>query len=70
MTKKVGKRALYVDVPDELYIMFSKLCLEKGITRTEAIIQYLQYLKAKYYKHRELLHEHSRNDFELDERNS
>lgn len=68
MAKQLGKRALNLDIPIELYNMYAKLCIDLGITKTDGIIQYLQYLHAQYYKNRRALNEHSQSDFQLDDR--
>jgi hypothetical protein len=40
--KKVGKRALNMLLPSDLYISFSKLCIDLGISKTEGIIRCLK----------------------------
>lgn len=66
MVKHHGKKALNLDIPVDLYTMYAKLCVDLDITKTEGIIQYLRYLQAQYYKHRQVLNEDSRPDFKLD----
>lgn len=67
MFKKVGKRSLNVDVPADLYDMFGKLCIDLGINKTAAIVEYLKYLKKTHYKQRETLNDKSIAAFRLDD---
>lgn len=68
MPKIQGKRALSIDISASLYIMFSKLCVELEITKTEAITQYLRYLQKQDSRNRKILNEHSEPNFKLDAR--
>lgn len=65
-SKKLGKKAMNLDLPADLYDMYAKLCIDLGITKTEGIIKYMRYLQAQYYKHRQALDEDSKPDFRLD----
>jgi hypothetical protein len=58
------KKALNLNVPEDLYYVFAQRCLEHRITKTEAIIRYMQYLKT--LKSRKLLDENSEQNFDLD----
>jgi len=68
--RKQGKKALNVMIPADLHDMYAKLCIDLGITKTEGIVEYFQYLKKTYYKHRQVLDEKSDADFKLDARKS
>ena len=70
MTRKKGTKGLNVNLPLDLYVMLKKLSIDKRITISSIIIQYLQYLKNKHHKSRKVLNEDSTSDFELDERES
>lgn len=65
--KKRGKRALNLDIPENLYNMFAKLCIDAGITKTEAIVRYINYLQQQRHGSRRLLDEDSKSNFKLDE---
>jgi hypothetical protein len=60
--KQLGTKTISVEVPIDLADTFGKLCIDRGVTRTQAIIKYLKYLKAIYYKHREFLDEESKKE--------
>lgn len=64
---KEKKRAMNVELPADLWQMFSKLCIDSQVSKTEAIIQYLKYLKAQNNKCRRLLNEGSEDNFKLHE---
>lgn len=66
MFKKQGRKTLSVLVPIRLHDMFNKLCIDHEISKTQAIIRYLQYLQAKPYEKRKLLYAKSKPDFKLD----
>ena len=68
MVKNQGKRALCLDIPIELYNMFAKLCIELGISKTEGVTRYFQYLQKRHHMQRKALDEQSDSDFKLDER--
>lgn len=65
--KREGKKALNIDVPTRLYAMFAKLCIDMGVTKTEAITRYLEFLEAKYHRQRRFLDAESREEFNLKE---
>jgi hypothetical protein len=64
--QKLGKKSLNLDVPADLHDMYSKLCIDLGITKTDGIVQYLRYLQKQHYKHRQVLNDTSPPDFKLD----
>lgn len=50
------KKALNLMIPAELHDSFSKLCVGWGITKTEAIAQYIKYLRSLERHQRKPLH--------------
>ena len=68
MKKKPVKKRLNVEVSIDLHDMLKKLCVDTGLTATEIIVQYLEYLQKKHYKQRQVLDESSTTEFKLDER--
>lgn len=62
-----GKLKLNMNIPAELHIMLRKLAIEKRLTATAIIVQYLQYLQAQHYKQRDALNENSPKTFKLDD---
>ena len=68
--KQLGKKTLNVDIPLDLFTMYSKLCVDLGITKTQGIIQYFRYLKKQYHHHRQVLNEKSKSEFRIDEGNT
>jgi hypothetical protein len=70
MTKRTGKKSLSLDIPVDLFNMYAKLCIDLGITKTEGITQYFQYLQAIYHRQRDILNEKSDASFKLDARKS
>lgn len=50
-----GKKTLSVEVPADLYAIFSKLCIDNEVTKTEAIIRYMKYLKKRIPQERRLI---------------
>lgn len=53
-------------VPIKLYKVFSKLCIDEGISRSEAFLRYLRYLSKEHSRKRTLLNEQSPTSFRLD----
>lgn len=45
--KRKDQSAVFVYVPQELYKVFAKACIDAGITKTEAIIKYLKEISDK-----------------------
>lgn len=64
--KSKGKRSLNLKFDVDLYDFFAKLCIDLGVTKTEAITQYFQYLKKLHNKKRRLLSENSEETFRVD----
>ena len=62
-----GKKTLNVDIPSDLFNMYSKLCIDLEITKTEGLIRYFKYLSKMYYKRRRAINEKSEPDFKLHE---
>jgi hypothetical protein len=62
------KKVINIHIPTELHDAFAKLCVDYGITKTEAILRYMRYLKAQHISKRRLVDEHSRSHFKLDQR--
>lgn len=62
---KEAQRVLNVEIPADLWQMFSKLCIDEEVSKKEAIVQYFKYLKAKNNKSRRLLNETSEDNFKL-----
>lgn len=69
MARRPGITQLNVDIPTQLYIMYSKLCIDLGISKAEGIIRYLEYLQKQSHRSRKnkALHEGSDETFKLDE---
>jgi hypothetical protein len=63
-----GKKTLHVDIPVDLFNMYTKLCVDLEITKTEGLIRYFKYLQKQYYKRRRAINEKSEPDFKLHER--
>lgn len=66
MAKIVGKRTLSVQVPADLYVMFSKFCMDSEVSRTEAIVKYLKWIQKQPVAQRRLLNATSKADIGLD----
>jgi hypothetical protein len=67
MSIKPGNKRVSLDVPEKLYALYCKLCLDLGITRTEGLIRYFKYLSTYHHKQRKALDEKSNTNFRLDE---
>lgn len=65
--KHLGKRSITVDIPLGLFNMYAKLCVDAGISKTEGILRYLEYLASRQQRQRELVNELSNTTFVLDE---
>ena len=65
MVRKAGNTQMNMLVPQDLYDMFSKLCIDLGITRNQAIVRYFHYLQKQHYKKRRLLDEESTEHFDV-----
>lgn len=61
------KRPFNARIPEDLYKMLKKLCVDKDMDMTEVFVKYLRYLQKIYYKNREILDENSRQTFSLDD---
>lgn len=59
------KKPLNIRLPADLHKVLFKLSVDSGLTVTAIITQYIQYLKTKHYKKREVLHENSSSDFKI-----
>lgn len=68
MASQHGKKILYASIDAELFNMYSKLCIDMGITKTDGLIQYFKYLKKQHHNQREGLNERTKSDFRLDAR--
>lgn len=66
-----GKKVLNVHLPKELYEMYAKLCIDLGISKTDGIIQYMEYLNAQPWHKRKgtVLNEGKQSNFKLISRN-
>ncbi len=66
MYKKQGTRMVNIRVPEHLYIMLKRLCVDENITMTSVFVQYLGYLKNKTSRDRRLLNATvQKTDFKL-----
>lgn len=52
-------------IPENLFVIFSKMCIDAGITKKEGIVRYLKYLKKIHNQQRKLLDEKSTANFKL-----
>ena len=66
MSKKYGKRVLSVQIPTALFHMYSKVCIDAGVTKTEGIVQYFEYLKGLKPQYRRMVDGDSERNFKLD----
>ena len=67
--KEEGKKCLSVNIPEDLYYMFAKVCVNLHITKTEGITRYLRYLKRRIGKGKckKVSYEDIESQFNLDE---
>lgn len=68
MFKSMGKKSVHVQVRADLHDTLRRLCIDTGLSATEIVTQYLQYLHVQHYKKREPLNAKSHSDFKLDAR--
>lgn len=62
---KEGVKALNIRIPAKLYDMYAKLCIDEGITKTEGIIRYFEYLAKMHNWNRRALNEQSKQNFSI-----
>jgi hypothetical protein len=55
-----------VQVEADLHYILKKLSDESGLSITQIIVQYIQYLRTVHFKKRKPLHANSNGDFKLD----
>lgn len=57
--KNYPRKVVSLRIPVDLYDMLKKLAVDLGVTSTEVITQYLEYLQKTRYKHRVVLNENT-----------
>lgn len=61
-----GTKQLHVYIPNELHDMLRRLSIQTGISATQIIVRYLEYLKSHHYKKRTPLDEQCDEVFKLE----
>jgi hypothetical protein len=61
-----GYKAVNVRIPEGLHTFLRKLTISSGLSATEIIRQYLEYLRKESYRNRVLLNADSKEGFKLE----
>ncbi len=68
--RNLERKAVYMRLRIDLYDMLRKLAVDLGVTSTDVITQYLEFLQKSQYKHRLVLNENTeKTNFQLIGRN-
>ncbi len=57
--RNLERKAVYMRLRIDLYDMLRKLAVDLGVTSTDVITQYLEFLQKSQYKHRLVLNENT-----------